>query len=834
MIRNDNGLYEANYQALVNDLDDLYVDYLPQDYSDDLEPPTWSEDVVIWYRGGPATAEEQYPDTRTWTAAEIDKFIEMMADHNVLLVSQNHGYDFSQYAGMAWRDWYGWDENAIAPAVQAGDERLLWALGMTEAAGLELDGYSRLMSSPRHLATTGTVTGKFFSDCCDSDGADSAERNIVNGSGDIPVRVSFGQPPQMVGYGYYSYGQRETFAPGFTAGINCGEQFLGKYDVAFLSGGCRYAPYGNVGLHPGPYDFTDRGEHRVYWIGYPWATTEVLESANGYMEGPENRRLLLMNILGWVDRGLWMYGGVPGGNSIYEGLAVYDGHPEIISVSLGTWHSGNYEIGTQSFTWDGADGHYPDQTMPNAYVTTDPGGNYVVTTNDNNDWKNGNDVDFSFPWYVYIVDTNDDGVQVGSGNNADDTVFFGGLLLEDPGEAWTRELTFQPYGENLNDPDENVPSAVIDGFSPPVVVAGYFVSTTGDTGGEVRAGYGSAPAQFAFDNRCEVTAECIAHWPQTLEYGGCDYNGDHIAPSEPLLYWSMYPGHGMFVPEACGGDGRTRVEDTGGGWESFRWMFDVDPGVDIAGRGYDTVWNRPGFILTNSLNRGRVVAFDYAGIPKWNPDLNRDGDNNLLGVDDTADKFPVRVRLLTEYSDYVLWDGSWPDHLQDAGIDPAAGGPIWEDDDENDPPLYYADWPDYLEGGAYVVDTGGWTYPMYAQPAPGQDPPYLLVSGTSGDYTVGFNFLIAFGNPNYDAEFNIGYEETTGDPLTSFGEHGMVYSGYTFPYNGAVSQDIAHIDAPGDLPEYTDLYVAARIRDSSVPTEQYVLVWDDPIQFIPE
>ena len=52
-----------------------------------------------------------------------------------------------------------------------------------------------------------------------------------------------------------------------------------------------------------------------------------------------------------------------------------------------------------------------------------------MTTSPNNDWVNGNDVDFQFPWYAYIVDAGADGIQIGKDNNVDDTVFFAGLLL---------------------------------------------------------------------------------------------------------------------------------------------------------------------------------------------------------------------------------------------------------------------------------------------------------------------------------------------------------------------------------------------------------------------
>ena len=511
----------------------------------------------------------------------------------------------------------------------------------------------------------------------------------------------------------------------------------------------------------------------------------------------------------------------------------YDGPPEIIQVNIGTWHDGAYDFGNASLTWDGATGDYPDQSMANPYLTSDPfAGDYIVTTSRNNDWKNGNDIDFSFPWYAYIVDVNGDGVQTGAGNNADDTVFFGGLLLDDPGMAWARDESLNYYGAEPA-PDNGVPSVVIDGFDPPVVVAGYYVSTTGDAGGEVRAGYGMAPASTTIDNANKVTAECIAHWPQTIRYGGVFLPGGYLQSSDPRLIWSMYPGHNLPVPDEYNFTGVGKLEATPLGWDSYRWMFDVDPGVTVDAREDAADWNKPVFPTTDRYTEGRVVYFDYSTIPHWNPDLNRDGDDNSLGINDTGDKFPVRVRLITEYSDYVLWDGTWPDHLPDPGIDPAEGGPIWYDD-EQDPPMYYADWPDYLEGGAYVVDTGAPVYPLAVRPSRFADPPHLCVSGNTGDYEITFNYRIEYGTPQYTMDFNIGFEYTTADPLTSFGTRGISYYGMTTHSSaGENSYSVAGIAAPGEFPESTDLYVAARVTDQSVPTQQAVWIWRVPVRFEP-
>ena len=846
VIRNDGGAYPLNYQAILDDLDALGAQYAEVDYSGTIadDMATYPDaHMAIWYRGGPADSSETDPYEVVWTAEEIDNYLQILTDgYGLLLFSQSHGWNTTLYTGYGWGGWYGWDENVLDQTIPTGQERHFWATGATEASGCAATGlYGFLKSSPRNLPTFGSIGGKGPTDGYDNDGANAAERyNGSGSSGDVPVTYEFGQPTQMCGYGRCSPIQAGRWAPGFVDGVNCDPMFEGTWDMAFFSCGTTYAPYENIGFWPPPYNFSTFGDSSLWWVGYPWAATEVTDSADGDMVGAANRYMLLHNILGWIDDELTLGGGGSGAAGAYS---AYDGHPEIIQLMAGNWETGGYNYQTVSYTWDGAAGHYPDQTMPNAYVTTDPGGNYVVTASENNDWINPNDVDFSFPWYAYIVDVDDDGVQIGEGNNVDDTVFFGGLLLEDPGTAWARDLTFYHFGQDPADRDNNVPSVVIDGFTPPVVVAGYYVSTTGDVGGEVRANYGTVPASVAFDNTNELTVECVAHWPVSMQYWGFDPGIGIVVPaSEPLLYWSMYPGQNMLVPDIYRPSPQTippttSVEDMTGGWDSYRWMFDVDPSVGIDfrdGTGAYTeadIWNRPQFEYTDASNSGRVVTFNYRSVNGWNPDLNRDGDDNSLGTGDVADKFPVRVRMFTDHEAYTLWGAGWPDHLQDAGIDPADGGPVWYDD-ENDPPAFLADWPDYIEGGAYVVDTGAPVYPLNIDDDPDAEDPYETVGGSTDNYSVTFNFLLEYGTADYDLEFNIGFDFGTGNDANAFGTAGMVYDGYTYSDNGIHTQIVSGIDAPGDLPEATDLYVAARVTDHSDPAQSDVYVWANPIQLV--
>jgi hypothetical protein len=333
---------------------------------------------------------------------------------------------------------------------------------------------------------------------------------------------------------------------------------------------------------------------------------------------------------------------------------------------------------------------YPDQTSTNVYRTTDPGGttNYVITANTNNDWINPNDVDFQYPgWYAYITDVDGDGVELGDGNLDDDTVFFGGLLCDDPNGDWARmPLTTLSYDVSASPTHADVPSVICDNWSganPWPNVAGYYSSTTGDTGAVERADYGTQAPHHTFDNTNPLAAEVVVHWDTANNFNpATNPNGIY-----PVLYWSMYPGHKMLVP----GTSNEIPDDTGPNcWDAFLYCFDVDPAVAPAGRSGD-IWNRSQFSFTDGISCGRTVVFDYKKVKRWNGDLNRDG------VIDSADKFPVRCRLFTEFDDYADWAGTWPDHLQDPGSDPDGIG--WQYDG------------DFIEAGAYAVDEGSPIYP---------------------------------------------------------------------------------------------------------------------------
>jgi hypothetical protein len=367
---------------------------------------------------------------------------------------------------------------------------------------------------------------------------------------------------------------------------------------------------------------------------------------------------------------------------------------------------------------------------------------------------------------------------------------------------------------------------VIDSFSPPVHVAGYYVATEPDTGDEVRAYYGAEPASVTVDNMNEITVETVAHWPVSLVYGGFEFpdgSGFMLPVSDPQLYWSMFPGHNMLVP----GTSNEIPWDVAGGWEVFRHTFDIDPGVSIPLRDGTSpldadIWNRPQFAYTDSVNSGRVVTFNYRASVAWNGDMNRDG-----ALDD-MDKFPVRVRLFTDHEDYLKWDTGWPDHLQDAGLDPSTGGPVWDPEE----PGYNI--PDFLEGGAYVIDEGDAVYPLQIGDDPNTLDPYETVEGSSNDYTVQAGYYIEYGNPNYVVDLQMGFDYNDIGPgeteLDAFGDSGETQFGVdTHTSSGTYSTEM-HVTTLAD----GEYYMAVRVTDVDGTGDQEVYVWPDLVPLFPD
>ena len=779
LIRNDGNAYPTGYDALKADLETLGAAFAERPFSATLASDFHDEGfkVAIWYRGGPQATGETVPYTTAWTAQEIDNYLEIMNDgHQVLLVSQSHGYQNSTTPlPYGWQVYYGCTNRPAS--VPGGQERHPWAASLALELGIGLFGGDYFPSAPTNL--TGLIQNGMFGP--DSAAATGERYDGAGSSTKLPITFELSTSgTQYCGIGYWSpWMGGWASGPYFRGGMAASPAFLG-YNLGYLSWGNLQAPDSNIGFFPN-YSHTS-GPGKLWIIGYPYSQLKVLSAAGG---ASMTRDEVLKNMLGWLNSGL-TWGAGP--TVAYD---EYAGPPEILQVMPGWWEAGAFNTGAAAQTWTGTMGNYPDQTGSNVYRTTPPGsGNYVLTTTPNNDWVNGNDVDFQFPWYAYITDVDGDGVEIGEGNLDDDIVTFGGLLLEDPDANWSRDITLGYYDNPNADP---VPSCVIDGFLPAVVVAGYFVSTTtGDTGDEIRASYGTEAPSMYWDNQSEMVVETIAHWPAGLTTG--------------QVYWSMYPGQSMFDPYNY----PNLIPDQSN-WDAFR-TIDVDPSVmllarDAPGNAAQIQWNRSAYLFSDATSAGRTVTFDYRTANNWNGDLNRDGARDL------ADKFPIRCRLFTDLADMTAWSGIWPNHMYNPGSEP---GPSWP----TDPPA--GDDGDFVEGGCYVVDTGQPVYPLTIMDNPMMpDPGNPLAYNWNDyqDYTVNLYFRIHGGLLDYTSvKFDYDYQVADGWDDASPTVVDVAVTPATMDHWGYYEGTV-NIQPPSD--PWEGHYMALWVEDSTGATDVY-------------
>ena len=131
---------------------------------------------------------------------------------------------------------------------------------------------------------------------------------------------------------------------------------------------------------------------------------------------------------------------------------------------------------------------------------------------------------------------------------------------------------------------------------------------------------------------------------------------------------------------------------------------------------------------------------------------------------DVRDKFPIRCRLFVDYNDMAVWPWTWPDHLYNPGSDPGPDWPI----DANPPQLEGAltDGGDFVEGGAYIIDTGEPNYPLTirddkSKPDPGDPAAYFSTDAKL--YTIDLYFKLFGGTMPYtQVEFDYNYDPSAG------------------------------------------------------------------------
>lgn len=293
VIRNDGHLYDANYDAITSDIDELgypwsVVDYYPgiadvESGSDDL--------IYIWYRGGPGTALEPAPYTTQWTSGEIDDYLAFMNyGKRLLMMSQSHGKapDITISPSL-WETGLGM--TLLANSIDPSELRYCWAIGMPTDHGYGYGGALGWFSStPQNVSISGQHLCRFM-----EDGVKSPDRYLgPSGSGELPIELRINNCYQLCGIGEYgqSWGFGGAPGPNLQIGIST-EPVLG-YRLSHLSYGNKHAPDNNIGFYP--YYHHESGPGRLWIIGYPWAQAEISSSASGSM----TRADLLHNTLGWL------------------------------------------------------------------------------------------------------------------------------------------------------------------------------------------------------------------------------------------------------------------------------------------------------------------------------------------------------------------------------------------------------------------------------------------------------------------------------------------------------------------------------------------------------
>jgi hypothetical protein len=771
----DYNTYNTNFDALCSDLDEIGALYTIVNFT-----PTIAADfaasgmnVAIWYRGGPGVVTE--PDyTRDWTEEEEAQF-NLMLKQKMLLISQAHSA--MDLAGNGWTgsaNYWGWDGELdsqlcqhldFSPMTHATDQNM--GLTSNEINGL-YSWHSIMLSSDMGKGKDDSRGPQYLGFQGSSNNA--AELYLSTGSSEKkPKKLQWATGGtdvlQFCCRGWYPPFGASWVNPGWLNGMQSNPSSGGAWDDA---GTNEYTllSYGNS--TSGGASWQAPGAGKFWCWGMPYAKLSVTESTPAGMTRAE----VLRNVLAWLDSDLRFKN--IGDKDNWE---LYSGAPEIVSVRPGYWDSSSaaFTYGDESVT--GVD--YPDPTSTDVYRTgyfNHPGERFITTATQGNEGLNFGDIDFQFPWYAYItttdgiVETSPAATVVPPALHTNDTLVVKGLLVSDSNVTWSR---YKPA-------DGMLPNCQLNLNIPAAGIAGYFISQAGDDGDESYAKYGVNTPALTWDNQSKLEVEAIAHWPEGLMYGAF--------PAK--LYWSMYPGHRMFLP----GTG-TLISASADGWYSFRKLFDIDPSASPAGR-TGSSWNAANFSYTSAVGAGRVVAFEYNKIAAWNPDLNLDQDSNLAG-DGPADKFPIRCRLFTNYAQYSDSSSTTP------GYQPY----VWPN---HEPPP-----ASYIEGGCYVVDAGQAVFPFRILDDPAMPDPADTVTGSNGNYQIIFSFILQSGVPSYSVQF-----ELDPTPDMSFGDAGSyVYQlGLPFSFAAPGAQSITFaLNGAITPPPAGSYWVALRGLDNDVP-----------------
>lgn len=312
LIRNDNGTFNVNYDAITSDLDDLSASYDEVDYYDGVDEffLGGGYDLAIWYRGGPGGSDTTLQQ-QAWTEAEISNIHDILADDgNLLLMSQNHSTPWPFDGTLP----NGWDADTyydlVMPyTVPIAQDEFARMEGFHTDDGVGYGGtFGYLPTAPM------SVVGLIESDRAMeeySQGRTAGEYFTGSGSsGSLPFQLKLPQDSQFSARSY-----NPAFFAGACAkaGFNTGLGFL-PYELAgqelvppdekqfsiitFASWGCTNAPYTFTNGWPS-YEVDSSGNANYWVIGYAWNDVEIVDDPDGSPSGMVRAELLL-NTLAWL------------------------------------------------------------------------------------------------------------------------------------------------------------------------------------------------------------------------------------------------------------------------------------------------------------------------------------------------------------------------------------------------------------------------------------------------------------------------------------------------------------------------------------------------------
>jgi hypothetical protein len=748
------GDFPAGYDAVKTALDDKGATVVEREFSASIVSDFQGDaaaKVMIFYRGGPGAAGEPSPFTAPFPTDQqnaIKSVLSTGTKRRVLFIGQGQAYTNQPISNNTWsRSDLGFTCTQVAANSTNGVADIgNWGVG-TVGNGRGLNGsfWQSVGSDTSEYWPLMNYQGAIKVGFANAFSAQAAERYVSAGSsGKTPLAVSVAARQFTSGCDYNGFDTLGWWqvSTGWKQGMHATNASGGS--LGFMPG------YVNVSQGSSSAPGMTNGTGKIWCWQFSFSDMTVTSPAG------MNKADLLQNVLAWLDSSLTFSAKTNGGFQEYAGA------PQIVSVTPAYWDEANhqYVTGGQTAPWDGtgnSNGRGPDQTMANVYRTT-PGtpANAIITSDPNNDWINGNDLDFAQTMYAYIDRGANITLETGgvgpAWNNTDDTVFYAGFLAADPDGSWQRIANPATTPSiMLMEAANNVMSR-----SPIPVVTGYYQSTgNGNTVDDVYANYGTNVDAFtatasSWSNANALTVECLARWPQTLKYFNWTGQGGQ-APNAPDAYlvWQLFPGQGNRIPT---GPNAGKFISLNADWEESRREFDVDTanGWTVPGR-VGNSWNRPSFSFQDPATQGRAISFNFRKIGTWNGDQNRDGVFNV------ADKFPVRVRLFTDHQAYynkTLATGApgWPNHLANPGADPATT-PVASRN------------PSYLEGVTYVVDKGTPVYPVQISDDPNAANPGApgTISGQGpGSYTARLQFLLKYGTPDYRIEADTWYTGSWG------------------------------------------------------------------------